>query len=358
MKRSFAILLGATMMAACASKPEATIDGTVTGVEEGTKIYLLDNTRAKLDSTVVAEGKFHFNVAKAYPDQNVLQLDGVRGMFPFFIEPGAIVATIDAATTQGTFAGTPTNDAIVAYKERSADISKRANEIMIKANSAEPGPAQDSLVEAYYALADESEEHRKSTILAQPATVLASYLLMGGASGLSTPAMVDSVLNIVAAAPANAFIDRLKERRDILATTAVGQPAPDFSQAQADGTPFSLSSLKGKLVLIDFWASWCGPCRRENPNVVAVYNKYHDKGFEILGVSLDDNRDAWLKAIEDDGLVWNHVSDLKGWGNVVAEQYGVKSIPHTVLVGTDGVIIAKNLRGEALEAKIAEVLGQ
>ncbi len=130
--------------------------------------------------------------------------------------------------------------------------------------------------------------------------------------------------------------------------------APDFSQTQPDGTQLSLSQLRGKLVLIDFWASWCVP---ENPNVVRVYNKYHDKGFEIIGVSLDNDREAWLKAIEEDGLGWHHVSDLGGWQNVVAKQYAVLSIPHTVLVGTDGVIIAKNLRGAALEAKVAEILG-
>jgi peroxiredoxin len=213
-------------------------------------------------------------------------------------------------------------------------------------------------VKEYYAVQDQIEEYRRNAIVANPASVASASVIWSRAYTLTTPAMMDSVLTIIADAPANAFTDRLVERRDILAATAVGQPAPDFSQAQADGPPFSLSSLKGKLVLIDFWASWCGPCRAENPNVVKVYNKYHEKGFEILGVSLDDNRENWLKAIEDDGLTWNHVSDLKGWGNVVAGQYGVRSIPHTVLVGPDVVIIAKNLRGEALEAKIAEILGQ
>jgi len=109
-------------------------------------------------------------------------------------------------------------------------------------------------------------------------------------------------------------------------------------------------------VLIDFWASWCGPCRAENPNVVAAFKKFNKKGFEVFGVSLDDNKEKWLEAIKKDGLTWKHVSDLKGWGNAVAKQYGVSSIPHSVLVDKEGIIIAKNLRGEELIKKLEEVL--
>ncbi|GIV38578.1 MAG: thiol:disulfide interchange protein [Thermonema sp.] len=137
-----------------------------------------------------------------------------------------------------------------------------------------------------------------------------------------------------------------------------GSMAPDFSLPQADGTPFSLSKLRGKYVLVDFWASWCGPCRKENPQVVALYNKYKDKGFEILGVSLDEDKEAWLKAIEKDRLTWIHVSDLKGWQNEAARLYNVNAIPMTYLIDPDGVIIAKGLRGPALEAKLQELLGK
>ncbi|MBV6655247.1 MAG: TlpA family protein disulfide reductase, partial [Mameliella sp.] len=137
-----------------------------------------------------------------------------------------------------------------------------------------------------------------------------------------------------------------------------GGTAPDFSQNNPDGEALSLSDFKGKIVLLDFWASWCGPCRRENPNVVKVYEKYKDKGFEILGISLDRGREKWLQAIEADGLTWPQVSDLKGWQNEVALLYGVRSIPHTVLIGKDGEVIANKLRGPALEAKLAEILGE
>lgn len=135
----------------------------------------------------------------------------------------------------------------------------------------------------------------------------------------------------------------------------VGSAAPQFTQATPDGKQLSLSDFKGKVVLIDFWASWCKPCRMEMPNVKAVYAKYHGKGFEILGVSLDAKKEAWLGAIQQDGLPWKHVSDLGSWNNAVAQQYGVTSIPYTVLVDRDGNVLAKQLRGPALDQKLAEV---
>ncbi len=136
-----------------------------------------------------------------------------------------------------------------------------------------------------------------------------------------------------------------------------GAEAPDFTQATPEGEELALSELRGKVVLIDFWASWCGPCRKENPNVVRMYNKYKEKGFEILGVSLDNNRERWLGAIEKDNLTWQHVSDLKGWSNEVAQQYQVSSIPQTFLLDAEGKIIARNLRGPSLERKLEELFG-
>lgn len=135
----------------------------------------------------------------------------------------------------------------------------------------------------------------------------------------------------------------------------IGAEAPDFTQKTPEGEDLSLSDLKGKIVLVDFWASWCGPCRRENPNVVKMYEKYKDQGFEILGVSLDSNKDRWLQAIKKDGLTWPQVGDLKGWQNAAAQMYSVRSIPSTVLVDAEGNILARNLRGAALEAKLGEL---
>ena len=135
----------------------------------------------------------------------------------------------------------------------------------------------------------------------------------------------------------------------------IGSEAPDFSQPTPEGRALSLSSLRGKVVLIDFWASWCKPCRMEMPNVKRVYEQYKSKGFEIIGVSLDRDKGAWTGAIEQDGLPWKHVSDLAFWNNAAAQQYGVSSIPYTVLVDKEGRVLGKNLRGPALEEKLAEV---
>ena len=152
------------------------------------------------------------------------------------------------------------------------------------------------------------------------------------------------------------MIDNFKMAVNRASSFMTGAEAPDFAQNDPDGNPIKLSELRGKVVLVDFWASWCGPCRRENPNVVRMYQKYKDQGFEILGVSLDKRKDAWLKAIEKDKLTWPHVSDLRGWKNEVAQLYSVTSVPATILLDREGRIIARNLRGPALEAKVGEVL--
>jgi len=149
------------------------------------------------------------------------------------------------------------------------------------------------------------------------------------------------------------FVGNAKRMRGI----QIGDAAPEITLNTTSDKPLSLSSLRGKVVLIDFWASWCGPCRQENPNVVKAYNRFKDKGFEIFSVSLDKDKTSWVKAIEKDGLLWpSHVSDLKYWQSAAAQTYGVNGIPATFLLDKDGKIIGKNLRGEALEKKLEEVL--
>ncbi len=154
----------------------------------------------------------------------------------------------------------------------------------------------------------------------------------------------------------NQMIAEMENPQQSTGQVGVGSMAPELTMNDEQGKPFSLSSLKGKYVLVDFWASWCAPCRGENPNVVEAYNKFKDKNFTILGVSLDDNKDKWVKAIKDDGLVWKHVSDLKGWQSASTQIFGFNAIPYNILIDPQGKIIASGLRESALHTKLAEVL--
>lgn len=197
----------------------------------------------------------------------------------------------------------------------------------------------------------------KEFLRKHPNSIVAAF----GTASLVDPvqdfAFADSMYNVFAEnIPNSKYTTLLNERLKSHRSTAIGALAPDFSLPTPDGGSIALSSLRGKYVLIDFWASWCGPCRQENPKVVRMYNEYKDKGFEIFGVSLDQSKDKWLKAIADDKLTWPHVSDLKGWQSAAAELYGVNSIPQTILVDKEGKIIAKGLRGADLEQKIATLL--
>jgi peroxiredoxin len=186
------------------------------------------------------------------------------------------------------------------------------------------------------------------------------------------PIVIQSMLNSVPASELDELVNRMdpsvsavpqmteiRSKLDVLKRVEPGQKAPDFTMEDVSGKPVSLSSVIGsRLLLIDFWAGWCGPCRAENPNIVKVYKDYHSKGFDILGVSLDRNIDEWKKAIDYDGLKWTQVSDLQFWNNKAAKLYCVSSIPANFLLDEKGVIIARNLRGEALRNKVAEILGE
>ncbi len=239
------------------------------------------------------------------------------------------------------------------YESQKATLNQQYNEI-------QPSPQRDSLATIIINKFRKNDSLQKAALIAQMAKNPASLAWLFFQDKLDMTNDFDIIDKIEAATykayPKNSFIQQYHQQVEIERKTAVGALAPDIALSDPDGNIRKLSSLKGKVVLVDFWASWCGPCRKENPHVVAMYGKYHDKGFEIYSVSLDKDRDSWLAAIAKDNLVWpDHVSDLKYWKSAGAAAYGVTAIPFTVLIDRKGKIVAKKLRGEELENKVKEL---
>jgi peroxiredoxin len=200
-----------------------------------------------------------------------------------------------------------------------------------------------------------------SYVRTHPNSAVSAYAIRQFAGWDIDPDKVEPVFNSLSPSiKAYPSVAALQERIDIAKKTAIRKMAMDFTQNDTLGQPVSLSSFRGKYVLVDFWASWCGPCRQENPNVVKAFEQYRDKNFTVLGVSLDrpNAKDRWLKAIHDDNLTWTHLSDLKYWDNEVAKQYGIRAIPQNLLIDPQGKIVAKNIRGEKLQEKLRELLGK
>ncbi|MDR3061001.1 MAG: AhpC/TSA family protein [Dysgonamonadaceae bacterium] len=351
------------------------LQGKVGQLNSPAKVYLMYRVgdQNMTDSAIVKNGTFEFAGSLDSPSRAnlILSHDGTYNpadrtrpddYLSFFIEPVKIQVSAADSIKNALIKGSPVNDDNNKLEASLKSISEKMNVLMAeyKEASEEDKKSEDfqkSIESRYQAISQESNDVYKSFIQSNPNSFISVVALNTFAGSTPDVEKIEPVFNLLSSEMKNtkegkAFSERINNLKKI----AIGAIAPEFAQEDPDGKQIKLSDFRGKYLLIDFWASWCGPCRKENPNVVQAYDKYKNKNFEILGVSLDSKKDSWLAAIEKDGLTWPQVSDLGYWKNAVAQQYAVQSIPQNFLLDPNGKIIAKNLRGEDLSKKLAELL--
>lgn len=370
-----ACLFGLAAMAQ-PTKP-TTITGQLLTATPGGKVYLETNTNpsVRLDSAVLSADQ-RFTLKANVPEggniyllnmgtgkeKAAMLLEGGESL-TVLAEPGAKPKTKNAppAKPKVTITGTKQNDQFRTLLTMQNDLREKGADLMKsyqEAQTRNDAKSMAQIEQTYDNLTAETTKRVKAMLPELGTSLVALY-----ATNFLNPETDFPTLDSLArkfeqaginTPHARSFMGNMTRIRGL----SVGGDAPEIALADTNGTTVPLSSLRGKYVLIDFWASWCGPCRNENPNVVRMYNKFKDKGFAIYSVSLDNpgKREAWVRAIRNDNLTWTHVSDLRGWQSEAAQRYGVSAIPATFLVDRDGKIIAKNLRGAALEAKLEEVL--
>ena len=378
MKKIFALAFTAALFISC-NKEGYTISGDVKGFDDGTVIYINrieESTRfVKMDSTEIQGGKFEFKgEAPDTLDLYFIELGTTQEFaFPFVWENGSIKFTFDKEKPEEVkVTGTKNNDLMTSYHEEAYKIQQEIKNFQdqnqqkfAEAQANEDQETMGSIIDGINTLQDKYLEQNKTFISANKDSYISLLLLtqLSMSDALTSQEIKDYFndfdLSLKDSPKGKEFAETLKkieedekERQKV----AIGQKAPDFSANTPEGTTESLYNNLGKVTIIDFWASWCGPCRRENPNVVALYNKYKDNGLKIIGVSLDKENEKWVQAIADDQLDWLQISNLKFWDDPIAKDYFVESIPATFILDENGTIVAKDLRGAELENKIAELL--
>jgi peroxiredoxin len=358
---SFILLIAIVPVFAQTDAQSFALSGVFTKAKKGS-LYLViyQDGKPQKDSAIIANGRFRFSGKLANPVLAVLFMDTDKDdWLRFYIEPGNINMK-GASIKNLQISGSPLNDAdklLSAMIKPTTDWENKNYEVYKKAAAEKNTHITDSLDELDEPIMLAKRKAVAEFVRQNPASIRSAMAIEENYGYYAEAGDVEPLYHALTdKVKTSASGLKVKKMLDVYKTVAVGMPAPDISQPGPDGTTISLSSLKGQYVLVDFWASWCGPCRKENPNLVKAYEQYHPKGLAILGVSYDDKKDRWEGAIKKDGLSWQHISDLKGWQNATAVTYYIKAIPSNVLVDKEGKIIAKNLMGKKLYAKLAALL--
>ncbi len=347
----------------CLKKDSYTIKGYIEGMPEG-YVYLqvyADDGLVSFDSVMAKDNKFEFTGKRESPEMVYITFKGLEESFSLFLENSKIEikGKIDSLRNV-EITGSSLQDLMNNFNKGMEIYQTRQNELYQQYQEAQAKNdtiAMKNMDATWEAIDKEQLEYTRKFIADNNKTDVAPYLVLRRLIYDISLKQLDSICTTFGPElEKSVYVKKLKDRIEILKKVEPGQAAPEITLNDTLGNPISLSSLKGKFVLIDFWASWCGPCRAESPNLVKAYAEFKDKGLEIYGVSLDKDKTKWTQAIKADKLTWIHVSDLKGWLCAPAKVYGVNSIPHSVLIDKDGIIIDKNLRGEALTLKLREII--